>query len=116
MLQIQKIDVQTLLFANKFTVVAIVATLFISGCSTTKPHLSLVLAREALASAKEVDAPRYAPGFYFKAEETFRIAMSLYAEKSYTSAMDKFDAAREFAEKAEVSARLQRQKTGDEAL
>jgi hypothetical protein len=86
------------------------------GCATVKPHLPLVLAREALASAKEVDAGRYSPGYYFKAEEAFRAAMTLYNEKSYPAAIEKFDQARSFAEKAELSARLQRQKAGDEAL
>ncbi|MBK9294534.1 MAG: DUF4398 domain-containing protein [Oligoflexia bacterium] len=76
----------------------------------------MVLAREALSSAKEVDAARYAPGQYFKAEEAYRIAVGLYAEKSYDSAIEKFEQAREYAEKAENSARIERQKAGDEAL
>lgn len=86
------------------------------ACATTKPHLPLVLAREALASAKEVDAPRYAPGQYFKAEEAFRVGMAFYSEKAYSDAIEKFQLAKEYAEKAENSARLQRQKAGDEAL
>jgi hypothetical protein len=116
----QKTAVRILLSANKsffFTIPLVLSALGITaGCSTTRPHLPLVIAREALASAKEVDAARYAPGYYFKAEEAFRNAMTLFNEKSYTEAMDKFENAREFAEKAETSARIQRQKSGDEAL
>jgi hypothetical protein len=95
----------------------LLAGFFLLGaCATAKPHLPLVLAREALTSAKEVDSARYAPGFFFKAEEAYRSAMTLYNEKSYGAAVDKFNAAKDFAEKAENSARLQRQKSGDEAL
>lgn len=88
----------------------------LSACQTPRPHLPMVLAREALQSAKEVDAPRYAPGFYFKAEEALRNGMNLYNEKVYGEAISKFNAAKEYAEKAENSARIQRQKSGEEAL
>ena len=91
-------------------------TTTVLSCSTLKPHLPMVLAREALQSAKEVDAPRYAPGFYFKAEEAFRTGSNLYNEKAYGSCIEKFNLAKEYAEKAENSARIQRQKSGEEAL
>src|SRR4051812_42835806 len=99
----RKIEEPISWFKSKFLVLGILS-LGLSACSTAKPHLPMVLAREALQSAKEVDAPRYAPGFYFKAEEAFRTGMNKYKEKAYSAAIDRFISARDFAEKAENSA------------
>ncbi len=112
----QKIDELTLLFKSKRFFLTLIGIAALTSCVTPQPHLPMVLAREALAAAKDVDAARYAPGLFYKAEESFRKAMNNYNDKSYYDAIVGFDSAREFAEKAEDMARVQRQKAGDEAL
>jgi hypothetical protein len=63
-----------------------------------------------------VDAARFAPGYFHKAEENYRRAERLFKEKSYSQASDAFKVARHFSEKAENASRVIRQKNGDEGL
>lgn len=92
------------------------AALFLASCSTARPSVELVLAREAFLSAKEVESARYAPGYYHKAEEAYRAGMQQYNDKNYGDAIEEFRAARFNAEKAENAARIQRLKSGEEGL
>ena len=88
----------------------------LTGCATERPNVHLVLAREAFTAAKEVESARYAPGYYHKAEESYRRGMNAYQEGKMGEAVKEFKNSKVYAEKAENAARIQRQKQGDEAL
>lgn len=84
------------------------------SCQTTPAPLEdYALARAAIDAAKAVQAARHSPGYWHQAEEAYRRARIFYAERDWASARDEFVRARVAAEKAENSARLIRQKTGD---
>ncbi|MEQ1875233.1 MAG: DUF4398 domain-containing protein [Bdellovibrionia bacterium] len=88
-------------------------TLFLlAGCQTNPPVREYTLARTALDSAKRIEAVRIAPAYFHKAEEAFRRAELEFKREEYSEAKDHFTLAREYAEKAENSARLQR--TGED--
>lgn len=86
------------------------------ACQTPQSGLDYVLADQAFRAAKEVDAARYSPAYFHKAEESFRKGVTLYNSQKYGEANGLFQEARSYAEKAENAARLQRQKSGDEGL
>lgn len=106
---------QTLSLNNKLIFLISLTALSV-GCSTGRPTLEYVLAKQAFSSAKEVEASRYAPGFYHRAEEAYRRGVVFFNSHSYKEAIDEFKQARSFAEKAENVARIQRQKNGEEPL
>lgn len=88
--------------------------LVLIGCqSADKPLEDYVLARSAIEAAKSVQAARHSPGYWHQAEEAYRRARIFYADREWAEARDEFVKARVAAEKAENSARLIRQKTGD---
>lgn len=106
-----KIEGRILSFKSSFAVGA----LLLSACTTTRPNLDYVLARQAFQSAKDVDSARYAPGFYHKAEESYRRGVTAYDARYYDEAIKEFRAAKSFSEKAENIARVQKQKAGEES-
>ena len=86
----------------------------ITGCVTASPPIEeYTLADAAIKAAKAVQAVRYSPGNWHQAEENFRQARILFSEREYEQAKELFNKARISAEKAENSARLLRQQTGD---
>ncbi len=86
----------------------------VSGCVTVAPpNDEFSLAKAALDAARAVQSVRYSPGFWHQAEEFCRRARILYKEREYEEARELFTKCRISAEKAENSARLIRQKTGD---
>ncbi|MBC7741101.1 MAG: DUF4398 domain-containing protein [Bdellovibrionaceae bacterium] len=90
------------------------AILLLAGCVTTQAPLEeYTLADAAIKAAKSVQAVRYSAGYWHQAEEFYRQARILYREREYEQAKDLFIQARQAAEKAENSARLLRQKSGD---
>ncbi len=92
------------------------ASSLLCSCASSRPNLEYVLAREAIAAAKEVDAAKYAPGYFHKAEESFRLGQNLFKEQKFDESVKELRAARYNAERSETSARLLRQKAGDEEL
>ena len=86
----------------------------ITGCQSGPiPVEEYSLARVALEAAREVQAPRHAPGYWHQAEEAYRKARLLYKDQRWDEARVEFLKARSAAEKAENAARLIRQRTGD---
>ncbi len=77
------------------------------------PRDEYVLARAALDAARSVQAARHSPGNWAQAEEAYRRAKIFYSEQDWENAQREFIRARLAAEKAENSARLIRQRTGD---
>ena len=86
---------------------------FGSGCAGAPPVKDFTLARTAIDAARKAGAPRYAPGFWNRAEEHYRRASILYKDRYYEEAKQLFKKARVYAEKAENSTRLKKFKSGD---
>lgn len=86
----------------------------IVGCQTVPvPLEDFSLARAALDAARSVQAARHSPGYWAQAEEAYRKGRIYFDDRDYAKAKEQFVRARIAAEKAENSARLIRQKTGD---
>ena len=86
----------------------------ILGCQTTPaPIEDYSLARAAIDAARSVQAARHSPGYWHQAEEAYRKGRIYYDDRDYSKAKEQFVRARICAEKAENSARLIRQRTGD---
>jgi hypothetical protein len=91
-----------------------VSVFLLLACATGQPPIEeFVLARTALESATAIDSARYSPGNFHKAENSFRKAKGMFKDRDYEKARYEFLLAREFAEKAENTARLMQFKTGD---
>ena len=92
----------------------VAATVFQTSCQTTPaPMQEYTLARAALDAARGVQAARHSPGYWHQAEEAYRRARLYYTDRDWANAREEFIKARVAAEKAENSARLLRQKSGD---
>lgn len=88
--------------------------LFLVSCQTIPaPIEEWTLARTALEAAKSVQAAKYSPGFWHQAEDAYRKAKILMKDDSYQEAREEFNIARKAAEKAENSARIKRQQSGE---
>lgn len=86
----------------------------ILGCQTVPaPIDDYALARAAIDAARSVQAARHSPGYWHQAEEAYRKGRIFFDDRDYAKAKEQFVRARFAAEKAENSARLIRQKTGD---
>ncbi|MGZ3742598.1 MAG: DUF4398 domain-containing protein [Pseudobdellovibrionaceae bacterium] len=81
--------------------------------SIPQPIEEYTLARVAIEAARAVQAPRHSPGYWHQADEAYRQGRLSYKDRDYAKAREAFIKARLAAEKAENSARLIRQKTGD---
>lgn len=84
-----------------------------TGCAGRPPINEFTYARTALEAAKRAGAPRYAPGFWSRAEESYRRAKKYYADRYYDEALEEFENARIYAEKSENATRLKKFKSGD---
>lgn len=98
---------------SAFVIVIVGLLLNGAGCAGTPPINEYTYARTALEAAKRAGAPRYAPGFWSRAEESYRRAEKLYNDRYYDEALDEFENARIYAEKAENSTRLKKFKSGE---
>lgn len=97
-----------------FKALLVTLVLLMAGCETGPvPVDDYAMARAAIDAAREVQAPRHAPGFWHQAEESYRKARVLYKDNRWDEARKEFIKARQAAEKAENAARLNRQRTGD---
>ncbi len=89
-------------------------TFCLQGCQTGPvPINEYTLARAALDAARDVQAPQLSPGFWHQAEEAYRRGRLLYQDSHWDEARIEFLKAKQAAEKAENSARLSRQRSGD---
>lgn len=86
----------------------------ILGCQTVPaPIEDYSLARAALDAARTVQASRHSPGYWHQAEEAYRKGRIYFEDRDFGKAKEQFVRARMAAERAENSARLIRQRTGD---
>lgn len=88
--------------------------LVLAGCQTVPAPLEeYSLARAAIEAARNVQASRHSPGYWHQADEAYRKGQVFYRDRNWARARTEFIRARIAAEKAENSARLIRQKTGE---
>ena len=66
-----------------------------------------------MSAAKEHNAKKFASGLWYKANRTYQKAQNQYNFKEYDEASDSFSEAAEIAEKAELKARVKKQKLGE---
>ena len=86
----------------------------LASCVTIPaPIEEYTLARAAIDAAKSVDAARYSPGYFHKAEVSYRTGQLDFDDREYENAILEFTQAREYAERAENSSRLIRFKNGE---
>lgn len=86
----------------------------ILGCQTVPaPIEDYSLARAAIEAARLVQAPRHSPGYWHQADEAYRKGRVYFEDRDYIKAKQQFVRAKMAAEKAENSARVIRQKSGD---
>ncbi len=83
------------------------------GCASAPPISEYSLARTAIQSAKEFESPKYASGFWYKAEQHYLSGQKAFKENDFALARDNFIQARRFAERAENITRLKRFQTGE---
>ena len=94
--------------------IGIIVFSVIAGCqSVPAPIDEYALARAAIEAARTVQAPRHSPGYWHQADEAYRRGRVYYDDRDFRRAKEQFVRARIAAERAENSARLIRQKTGD---
>lgn len=88
-------------------------TVIVSCQTVPAPIEDYSFARAALDAARSVQAARHSPGYWHQAEEAYRKGRIYFEDRDYAKAKEQFIRAKVAAEKAENSARLIRQKTGD---
>jgi hypothetical protein len=77
------------------------------------PNDDYAMASVALDAAKASGAPKVAVGYWNRALSAFKEGEDLYEQRSYGPAQAAFIRARQNAERAENSARLQRLRSGE---
>lgn len=82
------------------------------SCVGPQPNDDYVYAWAALRSARGVQAPKHAAGYWSKAQEYYDQALVDYADRDYASAQANFKRAKEFAEKSENYTTLKKAEMG----
>ena len=88
-------------------------SLLVACVAAPAPYDEYSLARTALASAREVDSAKNAPGFWNRAEDIYRTAEKEFKENDFEQAKKHFVLATQFAEKAENATKLKKFQSGD---
>lgn len=84
------------------------------GCATVPPpNDEYALAFAAIEWARAQGAPRYSPGNWHRAEESYRRAITLYEDRRFSEAKTFFVRAKLSAERAENSARVLKFQRGE---
>lgn len=95
-------------------IVGILLFTVIVSCQTVPvPIEDYSFARAAIDAARSVQAARHSPGYWHQAEEAYRKGRIYFEDRDFAKAKEQFVRARIAAERAENSARLIRQRTGD---
>ena len=97
----------------QLTIGALILSVIVSCQTVPAPIEDYSLARAAVEAARSVQAARHSPGYWHQAEEAYRKGRIYYEDRDFQKAKEQFVRARIAAEKAENSARLIRQRTGD---
>ena len=78
----------------------------LTHCVSTHPHKDFVVAQTALSRAKKFQADKLYPKIYAKSANFYKKAVSSYNREELEEARTYFQEAIEWAEKAELKARL----------
>lgn len=84
------------------------------GCVTPPPpYEDYTIARTAIRAAQDVDSPRFAAGWWAKADESYRKGEQAYKDVEFEQAQKYFRSAIRYAERAEDTTRLKKFESGD---
>ena len=109
-----KLQLKNLAIKKLAKMICIFISLGLVSCQTMDPPVEeWTLARAALEAAKSVQAAKYSPGYWHQAEDSYRKARVLMKDENYKEAQEEFVTARKAAERAENSARIKRQQSGE---
>lgn len=78
------------------------------GFAVTRPKLEIQIAAAAFLAAKDVQAQKYGPNLYRKAEFYYLKAKSAYKRKYFNQALKYAKLSQKFSEKAELIASVKR--------
>ncbi len=92
---------------------ALLTFLAVAGCAAPPPFEEYTISRTALNSARDVEAGRYASGYWHRAEELYRKGQKQYKDSDYARARESFVSSIEFSEKAENATRLRKFQSGE---
>ncbi len=85
-----------------------------AGCASNPPLEEYTLAKTALDAAQNSGANKYAPGYWFKAEETYRQGEVAFRNGQFEESKELFVQSKNFSEKSENKARFDRAKSGED--
>lgn len=94
-------------FLATFTFVAV------AGCAAPPPFEEYTLSRTALNAARDVEAGRYASGYWHRAEELYRRGQKQFKDNDFARAKESFVNSLEYSEKAENATRLRKFQSGE---
>lgn len=97
---------------RKLLLFSLIFSLWSCGLATTRPKVEMRLAAAAFMAAKEAKAQTLAPGLYRKAEFYYLKAKSSYKRKYFNKAKQYAILSKDFAEKAEFTAKKKEQLDG----
>jgi len=92
---------------------AVLTCFTIAGCAAPPPFEEYTLSRTALYSARDVEAGRYASGYWHRAEENYRRGQKQFKDNDFARARESFLSSLEFSEKAENATRLRKFQSGE---
>ena len=98
---------------KRFIAIGIALNLF-SCVSGPRPIQDLAIARAAIEAARLVEAPRHSPSHLKLAEDFYLQGQKHMEARDYSRARRAFAESRKSAERAENTARVQRQKLGED--
>lgn len=92
----------------------VIALAGVVSCITPPPpYEDFTIAKAAIRAAEEVDAVKFAPAVWAKAEESYRNAQMAYKDRDYGDAKKFFRQTVKYAEQAEEITRLKKFESGD---
>jgi len=92
----------------------LLCSLALGACVTTQaPIEEYNLAAAAIEAAKQVDAAKYASGYFHKSQESYRKGQILFKTREYDKARAQFLNAKSEAERAENISRIVRWRNGE---
>jgi hypothetical protein len=89
-------------------------SVWLAGCVGKPPVREYNLTATAMKAAKSAGAPKFANGYFTKAEDFYRQAEASYADRDYDQAKALFRQAKLFAERAENLSVLKKSSSGGE--
>lgn len=92
---------------------AVFTCVVVAGCAAPPPFEEYTISRTALSAARDVEAGRYASGYWHRAEELYRRGQKQFKDNDYARAKESFQGSLEYSERAENATRLRKFQSGE---